>query len=110
MEVDGYRALHRSTLVAFAGGVLLAAVLCIVVTARSASQDRTPRDPGYRLDVNTATAGELQTLPRIGPTTAEHIVTYREQHGPLRSDEQLDQVRLIGPVTLERIAPWITFR
>jgi len=49
------------------------------------------------LDLNSATAEQLDTLPGIGPTTAAKIVAYRQAHGPFTSVDGLDAVPGIGP-------------
>ena len=59
------------------------------------------------LNVNTATAEELERLPRIGPVLARRIIEYREVHGPFRRIEELEAVPGIGPKTLEELAPLI---
>jgi len=59
------------------------------------------------LNVNTATAEELERLPRIGPVLARRIIEYREAHGPFRRIEELEAVPGIGPKTLEELAPLI---
>lgn len=60
------------------------------------------------LDLNSATASELEELPGIGPGLARRIVAYRETHGPFRSVEELLNVPGIGPATLERIRELVT--
>jgi competence protein ComEA len=60
-----------------------------------------------RIDVNQATAGELQRLPGIGPTLAQRIVEARAKQA-FRSVEDLRRVRGIGAKTLERLRPNIT--
>ncbi len=60
------------------------------------------------LDINSATASELEELPGIGPELARRIVAYREAHGPFRSVEELLNVPGIGPATLERIRELVT--
>ena len=60
------------------------------------------------VDLNTASADILQTLPRVGPETARRILAYREAHGPFRSVDDLTAVRGIGPKTLERLRPLVT--
>jgi competence protein ComEA len=47
-------------------------------------------------NVNTATAQELDTLPGVGPATAEKIIAYRREHGPFQRPEDLLQVSGIG--------------
>lgn len=61
-----------------------------------------------KLNVNTATAEELDTLPGVGPSTAGAIIAYREQHGPFQSVDDLLNVRGIGPAKLDAIRDLIT--
>ena len=75
---------------------------------RPASGDVPPADrPLARMNLNTATSGQLQQLPRIGPKTAERILAYRAAHGGFRSVEELVNVKGIGPKTLERLQPLV---
>ena len=52
--------------------------------------------PAGPLNLNTATATELETLPGIGPTLAEAIVREREKRGGFEAVDDLKQVRGIG--------------
>jgi len=52
--------------------------------------------PTAPLDLNSASAEQLDTLPGIGPATAAKIVAYRQAHGPFHSLEELDAVPGIG--------------
>lgn len=61
------------------------------------------------LNVNIATAEQLQVLPDVGPSLAEAIIEYREQHGPFASLEDLDQVSGVGPARLEAWRDLIRF-
>lgn len=54
------------------------------------------------IDLNRATAEELQQLPKIGPALAERIIEWRETHGPFSSVDQLIDVSGIGEKTLEQ--------
>ena len=55
------------------------------------------------VNINTAGADELESLPGIGPVLAQRIVDYRTEHGPFRSAEELTQVEGIGRATMESI-------
>ena len=70
--------------------------------AGSAQKGSTP------VNINTATAEELQTLPRIGPAMAPRIIAWREAHGGFRSVDELDAVPGIGPSMLENLRPLVT--
>jgi competence protein ComEA len=56
--------------------------------------------PTAPLDLNSATAEQLDALPGVGPTTAQKIVDYRTQHGPFTSVEDLDAIPGIGPAKI----------
>ncbi|MBM3307639.1 MAG: helix-hairpin-helix domain-containing protein [Candidatus Eisenbacteria bacterium] len=62
--------------------------------------------PAWPVDVNRATAEELEALPGIGPARAAAIVALRERRGGLGSLEDLLDVKGIGPKTLERLRPF----
>ena len=60
------------------------------------------------IDINTAGLEELDTLPGIGPKTAQSIIEHRETYGKLTTPEDLLQVQGIGPKKLAAILPHIT--
>ena len=62
-----------------------------------------------RVNINTATAGELQALPGIGATLAQRILEERASGGPFSSAQDLRRVRGVGPKTIEKLAPLIRF-
>lgn len=61
-----------------------------------------------RVDLNTATPAELDSLKGIGPAKAQAIVEYRRQHGPFRSVDELQNVPGIGPATLKDLRRDVT--
>lgn len=61
----------------------------------------------YPLDLNAATAEELETLPGVGAILAERIVSYREAVGGFQSLEELQQVNGIGSGIYSQIAPYL---
>ncbi len=60
------------------------------------------------ININTASQSELESLPGIGPTTAQKIIQYRETNGPFVSTQDIINVSGIGPGTYERIKDLIT--
>lgn len=60
------------------------------------------------ININTASVAELDTLPGIGPTTAQKIIDYRTQNGPFLNIEDIVNVSGIGPASFERIKDLIT--
>ena len=63
--------------------------------------------PSLLLNINTATAEELETLPKIGPQMAQRIIDYRKAHGGFASVDALQNVKGIGEKTLEKLRPFI---
>jgi len=74
---------------------------------RGAGGDRGPALAPSRIDLDRATARDLERLPGIGPALAARIVADRAEQGPFRSPEALLRVRGIGPRTLRRIRPYL---
>jgi competence protein ComEA len=64
--------------------------------------------PGGLIDLNLASAELLDTLPGIGPSLAEAIVSYRENVHPFQSIAEVQEVPKIGPVTYENIRDLVT--
>ena len=64
--------------------------------------------PTAPLDVNRATAEQLDELPGVGPATAGAIVTERERHGPFVDVDDLLRVPGIGPAKLEALRDSVT--
>ena len=60
------------------------------------------------VNLNTATAEELDALPGIGPVLAQHILDWRTAHGSFRSVDQLRDVSGIGDSTFADLAPLVT--
>lgn len=58
---------------------------------------------GGRVHLNSATLEELDTLPGVGPVTAQKIVDYRTAHGAFGSVDELDAVPGIGPARLAEL-------
>jgi comEA protein len=61
-----------------------------------------------KININGATAKEIEKLPKVGPKLAQRIVEYREQHKGFRSVEELRNVKGIGAKMLETLRPHLT--
>ncbi len=82
----------------------------VVVAARGAGAapvgaagPGTAAGPPAPVSLSIATAEQLDTLPGVGPVTAQKIVTYRQEHGPFTSVAQLDAIPGIGPARLDEL-------
>jgi competence protein ComEA len=70
----------------------------------------TPLAPGEIIDVNTASADELDRLPKVGPAVAQRIVDRRTSRGPFRTLADLDSVPGVGPAMLAAARPHVNLR
>jgi comEA protein len=61
-----------------------------------------------KIDLNSASASELELLPHIGPVLSQRIVDYRKSNGDFQKIEDLMKVSGIGPKTFERIKDFVT--
>jgi competence protein ComEA len=61
-----------------------------------------------RVNINTATLDELDALPGIGPTTAQSILDYRQEHGPFQIIQQIQNVTGVGSATFAGIQNYIS--
>jgi competence protein ComEA len=59
------------------------------------------------VNINTASAEQLQLLPRVGPALAERIIEYRETNGPFRTADEIVAVKGIGDSVFEKLAPYL---
>lgn len=67
-----------------------------------------PLASGERLDPNRADVLQLDRLPKVGPSLAERIVAWRDEHGPFRSLADFDAVPGVGPALLESVEPYLS--
>ncbi|MDE3019289.1 MAG: helix-hairpin-helix domain-containing protein [Nitrospirota bacterium] len=74
----------------------------------TAGTDAGPAASRTRLDLNRATADDLERLPGIGAVLAQRIVEWRQGHGPFTRVEELNNVKGIGEKKLAQLAPLVT--
>ncbi len=67
-----------------------------------------PSTAGPLVNLNLATQAELETLPEVGPVTAQSILAWRDQHGGFTDVAELLEVDGIGDATLAQITPYVT--
>lgn len=67
-----------------------------------------PDSSGALININTATARELEALPNIGPARAAQIVEHREKHGYFKSVDELTRVPGIGDKILASLRDLVT--
>jgi competence protein ComEA len=77
--------------------------------SRRAEELARPLQPGERVDVDRATAPELERLPRVGPELARRIVEERDSNGPFGSLGALRRVAGVGPGALRALERSVSF-
>ncbi len=83
------------------------AVPVIATAVPAASGGSSP--PAAPIDLDVASADQIERLPRIGPALARRIVANRDSLGPFGSLEEFQRVRGVGPAMAKTIAPHVTF-
>jgi competence protein ComEA len=63
---------------------------------------------GGLVNLNTADAAALDTLPGVGPVMAQNIIAWRSEHGKFSSVEQLQEISGIGPSRYAQISALVT--
>lgn len=74
------------------------------ITAAAQQQAETKVE---QIDINVATAEDLQKVPGIGETLARRIVEFRDEHGRFEKVDDLLNVRGIGTASLEKLRPYL---
>jgi len=92
--------LRKVLVVVLCMGILLGSVSIVQLSAQTKNKKK--------VNINTASLSELQTLPRIGPKVAQRIINYRKEHGPFKRVEDIMKVRGIGERIFLRIKDLIT--
>ena len=92
--------------------VLCLAVLLIAAppihAQSSAAKAAASSSLGAPLNLNTATAAQLEDLPGVGASTAKRILEYRQKNGPFKKIEELMNIQGIGEKSFLKLKPLIT--
>lgn len=78
------------------------------VSVKRTASGNSSSQPVGKVNINTATATQLDSLPGIGPTYAARIIEYRNTHGLFKSTEELKNVKGIGDKTFQKLQNSIT--
>jgi competence protein ComEA len=76
--------------------------------ARASRAPKTAATAAAPVDLNTATAAQIATLPGVGPKAAQRIVEYRDKNGGFKKIEELMNVKGIGEKSFLKLKPLIT--
>ncbi len=95
-------------LVSMSALALLLAGLPVPALAQAKAAAASKAAPTAVVNINTASAAELDALPGIGAKTAARIVEYRQKNGPFKKIEELMNVRGVGEKNFLKLKPQIT--
>ncbi len=96
----------------YRGGVESVSVYSIKPATLAASEEKAAKPakasgPAGPVSLNTSTSEQLQTLPGVGPATAQKIIEYRHSHGGFGSIDEILEVKGIGPKKFEKMRPFL---
>ncbi|HXN97814.1 MAG TPA: helix-hairpin-helix domain-containing protein [Candidatus Acidoferrales bacterium] len=89
-------------------GALCVLPILLILFATLAVRTDAKRPPAHPVDLNVATAEQLQQVPGIGPSTAKAIVNFRQKSGPFQRIEDLLAIKGISKARLEKMRPYLT--
>ena len=80
-------------------------LITFLFSAGSFAKKKPPEKP---VNINTASSEQLQTVPGIGPVTAEKILHMRKSYGAFKSVDDLLAIRGLGPKRLDKMRKYLT--
>jgi len=101
--------MHRmSCLLAVALGALIVAAPVDVAAQAKAAKSKPAPSVATPVNLNTATASDLQALPGVGAATARLIIEHREKNGGFKKVEELMNIKGIGEKSFLKLKPMVT--
>jgi competence protein ComEA len=100
--------MHRISVFAALAIFVLCAGQPAVVAQEKASKARPAAAVGATVNLNTATAAELQALPGVGASTARLIIEHRQKNGGFKKIEELMNIKGIGEKSFLKLKPRVT--
>jgi competence protein ComEA len=92
----------------FVAAVLAVALAVLVVPSFAVAGSEAKAAPTSKVNINTASAEQLATLPGVGPALAGRIVEYRQKSGSFRATKDVMNVKGIGEKNFAKLEAWLT--
>jgi competence ComEA-like helix-hairpin-helix protein len=89
-------------------GRILSLLWCLLILCCADAVLAKKKPPTHPINLNSASAAELQQVPGIGPSTAEKILQMRNSYGAFKSVDDLLAIKGIGPKRLEKMRKYLT--
>jgi competence protein ComEA len=91
---------------------MLVLVLVCAAAAPAAAAPAAAQKPAASearpVDLNTADSAALETVPGIGKSLSQRILTFREKNGPFQSVDDLLKVQGVGEKSIQKLRPYLT--
>lgn len=87
---------------------MLSLLSCLLILCCADAVLAKKKPPTHPINLNSASAAELQQVPGIGPSTAEKILQMRSSYGAFKSVDDLLAIKGIGPKRLEKMRKYLT--
>jgi competence ComEA-like helix-hairpin-helix protein len=87
---------------------LFSSLACLLILCCADAALAKKKPPAHPINLNSASAAELQQVPGIGPSTANKILEMRKSYGAFKSVDDLRAIKGIGPKRLEKMRKYLT--
>ena len=88
--------------------IVLAGATAAPVAAAPPTAPKAGASEARPVDINTADSAALESVPGIGKSLSERILTFREKNGPFQSVDELLKVQGIGEKSIQKLRPYLT--